>query len=501
MAITDGVSRRLLFLVCALALLLPCAADASPPSTPAWLNARPGDGVVSLDWGPSAPGSNGLGGYHLYRGETIIYTGLRQSYIDRGLENGLSYSYTVEAFDESDPPEVSPPSSEATAQPFSGLGSVACDQDESVVQGRPDFPYGHDYGGGPNEFMGGLFVGATADAAARGHAFVGFPLAPLPPDCALEAAWLKAWLNRTHPDCPAETPIAIHGLSDPEAAWEEVSLSWDQAPTLAENPLSVLDGPFVSPGWLRWEVTAEVAAAYTAARTRVSLALRAEDDLLAEPTTSWKYLAEREFGLAGQPDSYHPAELEMVWSADHSFTNTWHLMSLPLVPSDPSPPAVFFPHPISGNLNRWDPVAQTYVVYYSWQPGQFGPCQTGVGYWYSAVEAGPVEYVGTPHDTPQEIVCPVAGWHIIGHPFPLALPLADCQVRNNQTEEVKTIAQARAAGWISLPMYYYYPPTGGYRSCGLDPWNNDDHLRPWLGYQFSVNVPVTLIVPVPEGLL
>jgi len=502
MAITAAASRRLLFLIFLLVVLIPCAADASPPSAPPWLDARPGDSVVSLEWGPSAPGSNGLGGYNLYRGELLVYTGLRQSYIDCGLANEVTYTYTVEAFDESQPPEVSTRSEEATARPFASLGSAECDLDESVTQGRPDFRYGHDYGGGANDFMGGLFVGAVDDPAALGRAYLGFPLAPLPPECALQAAWLKVRLNRIDPEYgSAEMPIAVHGLYDPTASWDEDALSWNNAPALANDPLSVLEGPFAAPSWLRWDVSAEVAAAYDAERSRVSLALRATDDLAQNPASSWKHLAEREFGIDGLPETYHAARLELVWSAAHDFSRSWHLMSLPLPPSDPDPPVVFDPHPISGNLTRWDPVRQGYITYYSWNPSEFGPCQTGVGYWYSAVEAGPVDYLGTPHDTAQELLFPVAGWHMIGHPFPVAAPLEDCQVRNNATQETKSIGEARLAGWIALPMYYYDPASGGYRSCGLDPWNNDDHLRPWLGYQFVVYLAdSTLIIPVPEGL-
>lgn len=502
MAITAAASRRLLLSVCILTALLAPAAYATPPSAPPWLHARPGDSVVSLEWGPSAPGSNGLGGYNLYRGQTLIYTGLRQSYIDRGLQNGVSYGYTVEAFDESQPPEVSSPSEEATARPFASLGSVTCDLDESVVYGRPDFPYGHDYGGGANDYMGGLFVGAVDDPATLGRAYLGVPLAALPPECTLEAAWLTAYLNRIDYECgPAEIPIAVHGLYDPAASWHEATLSWSAAPALAEDPLSVLDGPFAARSWLRWDVTAEVAAGYAAERTRVSAGLRAVDDLSADPAASWKYLAEREFGIAGQPETYHRPRLELVWSAAHEFGATWHLLSLPLVPSDPDPEVVFDPHPISGNLTRWDAEQGKYITYYSWNPSEFGPCQTGVGYWYSAVESGPVDYLGTPHDTPQEILCGVVGWHIIGHPFPLAVPLDDCQAHDGGTQETKSLHDAWLSGWVDMPMYYYDPSSGGYGTCGFDPWHDDDHLRPWLGYQFAVNrTDITLIIPVPEGM-
>jgi hypothetical protein len=301
---------------------------------------------------------------------------------------------------------------------------LAQNRQKTRSQGRPEVPYGHDYGGGANDYMGGLFVGAVADPAGIGRAYLGFPLAVMPPGCSLEAAWLTAYLNRVDSDCcPAETPIAAHGLYDPAALWDEVTLSWSTAPALADNALSVLDGPFAARAWLRWDVTPEVALAYSGEWPRVSLALRAIDDLSPEPAASWKYLAERGFGIAGRPETYHPARLELIWSAAQNFSGSWHLMALPLAPSDPDPPVVFAPHPISGNLTRWDAVKKKYITYYSWKPSEFGPCQTGVGYWLRLASTKTLSYYGIDYLLDQRLTLASVGWQLIGHPFATAVAL------------------------------------------------------------------------------
>jgi regulation of enolase protein 1 (concanavalin A-like superfamily)/fibronectin type 3 domain-containing protein len=93
--------------------------NATAPQAPATLTATAaGTGSVALAWSAAQPGSNGIGGYYVYRGgvRVAVLAGPATTYTDTGLAPTTSYSYTVAAYDQSTPtPLVSAPSTAATA--------------------------------------------------------------------------------------------------------------------------------------------------------------------------------------------------------------------------------------------------------------------------------------------------------------------------------------------------------------------------------------------------
>jgi hypothetical protein len=75
--------------------------DATPPASPT-VSATPGDGAVALAWAPSADTSSvtvtrspGVGGAPA----NTVYEGPATTFRDRGLRNGVRYTYTVTAAD------------------------------------------------------------------------------------------------------------------------------------------------------------------------------------------------------------------------------------------------------------------------------------------------------------------------------------------------------------------------------------------------------------------
>lgn len=74
------------------------ARDARAPSVPAGLSATPGDGQVALSWDASTD-KVGVTGYDVYRDSAKIATVSGTSYTDTALTDGITYSYTADAFD------------------------------------------------------------------------------------------------------------------------------------------------------------------------------------------------------------------------------------------------------------------------------------------------------------------------------------------------------------------------------------------------------------------
>jgi hypothetical protein len=170
----------------------------------------------------------------------------------------------------------------------------------------------------------------------------------------------------------------------------------------------------------------------------------------------------------------------------------WHLVSIPNTPNDPSPPVVFNPITVSGRLHRYDVSTKSYQTYPA-----FSSCQVGQGYWLWITATSSFSYLGGPQTGEQTISLAQAGWRLIGHPFTSPVALSQCTVRKTATGESKTVAQARTAGWISLPLYYW-DNSAGYQRCGLDPWDSSSSLVTWRGYWLRSNLAgLELHIPAP----
>ena len=87
--------------------------DVTPPAVPSGLVATPGEGQVGLSW--SANTEPDLAGYRLLRDGVEIAGGTGTSWLDTGLTNGTTYSYTLVAVDTTGNPSA--PSSPVLATP------------------------------------------------------------------------------------------------------------------------------------------------------------------------------------------------------------------------------------------------------------------------------------------------------------------------------------------------------------------------------------------------
>lgn len=221
-----------------------------------------------------------------------------------------------------------------------------------------------------------------------------------------------------------------------------------------------------------------------------------------------------------------------------SMGSAWHLIGVPLVHHEDCdyggcdgrvpPELIFDPIPISGNLHRYDRVAKGYVPYYDFNPGPFGHAGPGDGYWLSTfgVYRNRLTYEGilrsetngSVYDWEDPYTPPYSnymiwtessppGWLMIGTPTMDSIPLASVKMGQCldppgcTTWDMKWWEDAVGAGWVAGVLYYYDPITGGYKGCGLDPWRDDDALRPWLGYQaYFYPDWLTMFIPLHRDL-
>jgi len=95
------------------------------PSAPSNLTAQPSTDRITLNWGASTPGINPIAGYAIYRCETSgcgptsaldTTDASTLTYTDTQASGGITYFYTVRAFDNQALPLYSDPSNEASAQ-------------------------------------------------------------------------------------------------------------------------------------------------------------------------------------------------------------------------------------------------------------------------------------------------------------------------------------------------------------------------------------------------
>jgi chitodextrinase len=93
----------------------PAAPDTTPPTVPGGLAASAGDSQVALSWAASSDPDSAVAGYAVYRDGLLLTRVSGTSYVDTGLTNGTSYSYTVAAYDAAG--NISPQSSALSATP------------------------------------------------------------------------------------------------------------------------------------------------------------------------------------------------------------------------------------------------------------------------------------------------------------------------------------------------------------------------------------------------
>jgi fibronectin type 3 domain-containing protein len=123
------------------------AAEAIPLSAPTGLQVvGVGDGFVSLAWNPNAD-AEGVTGYQVYRGSTLVTSITGTSYAVQGLTNGTTYTFTVRAYRGA---SVSAASAPVTATPqAASSGTVPTAPTGLVVQSTGDAQVALDWNDNP----------------------------------------------------------------------------------------------------------------------------------------------------------------------------------------------------------------------------------------------------------------------------------------------------------------------------------------------------------------
>lgn len=180
----------------------------------------------------------------------------------------------------------------------------------------------------------------------------------------------------------------------------------------------------------------------------------------------------------------------------------WHLIGLPALPVLTDPYTVFGSVPVDYRLFGWDPVLLRYLVVDPLQPDLLPTVVSGEGYWLDVDSISIITYLGARWQVGAVRPVPLGppGWHLIGNPHEVRVPLYYCMIEHASTEV--TLADAAAAGWISFPMYGWDPTSLRYTTVGLEgpPTEDDTALAPWSGYWFSTEVDnLRLMVQRPLG--
>ncbi|MBP6963463.1 MAG: fibronectin type III domain-containing protein [Armatimonadetes bacterium] len=180
-------------------------------------------------------------------------------------------------------------------------------------------------------------------------------------------------------------------------------------------------------------------------------------------------------------------ESGMFTSPPGAVATGWNLISLPLVPANPDPGAVFSGLDIEGRLYRWDKVNKSIIAFTEWSPEEFGEISTDEGYWLQSTRNAAISYepAEVQPEGPRTIVLPKAGWNIIGCPFTTPRDWNDMIVSYGSIE--RPASTARDYGWIDTICYWWdnSVPGGAMLQLGLDDdWVDTTFLQPWRGYWF-----------------
>jgi len=169
----------------------------------------------------------------------------------------------------------------------------------------------------------------------------------------------------------------------------------------------------------------------------------------------------------------------------------YYMISFPLIVSSPTPHDLLCDDLGDGSYYMWSWDAGGYESVPSSQP----ECQNTTlsmheGYWVLA-DAGTLEVSGTTPVADQRIPLD-AGWNMVGARYDAVMDglLVD------RSGDVKTLAQAQAAGWALGTFYYSHDGTGSYRTVAIDR-TPQDTLSLWHGYWVLVMQECSLLITHP----
>ena len=160
----------------------------------------------------------------------------------------------------------------------------------------------------------------------------------------------------------------------------------------------------------------------------------------------------------------------------------FNLISLPYVPTDPSPSVVFGTSNLTDKLFRWDNTTQAFVGYDLANPNIFGKLSPTQGLALLATTAPNVRFQGVPVSADARISVPKTGWSLIAEPFTNAVLWNHVMVTDGT--RTLTLQDAITAGWIGRIAFTWDVASAnwGYVGTGARGSRFDDSLRPWRGY-------------------
>ena len=202
--------------------------------------------------------------------------------------------------------------------------------------------------------------------------------------------------------------------------------------------------------------------------------------------------------------------------ATYDVYGNWNMVGLPLVPFNPVPTnmvdGVFdpvFDEFAGGSLQRWDSPTQSMIAYTMFDPGPFGNCLLGDGYWLqlpgdATVLVGSVSYSGVDDGVPDGggnmtdmwISLPgnqfdgndAGGWCMISQPYnhdtsfdkvPMSFTGDNILVTDGTV--TKTLAEAATSGWLDEPFQFWNGALDSMQTAGYF-FADDDHMRAGQGY-------------------
>lgn len=217
----------------------PPAPDTTPPSVPAGLSASAVSSTqVNLNWTPSTDtGGSGLAGYRIYRNGSQIGTSATNSFTDTSTTGGVQYSYTVTAYDNAAPPNVSGQSNTASVTPPdtlpptvpTGLSASA----PSSTQVNLSWSASSDPGGSGvaayRVYRSGTYIGTTSttsftDTSTAGSTYYTYTIDAYDNASPANISGQSAAVGVTTPDTIA--PSVPTGLNFTLALATQVQLNW-----------------------------------------------------------------------------------------------------------------------------------------------------------------------------------------------------------------------------------------------------------------------------------
>lgn len=136
-----------------------------------------------------------------------------------------------------------------------------------------------------------------------------------------------------------------------------------------------------------------------------------------------------------------------------------NLITIPAVPLDPDPLAVFPGIPIEDRLSRFNAANQSAYMYEELSLEEFGNILIGEGYWLRATAPGTFTFAGLDDVNEMDvwISLPRAPYSLIGNPYTYAYPWEDIKVTDGNTT-VSMFDAAYVLDWVE-PVGTYFDAT------------------------------------------